>query len=145
MLSTTFESSLSYGIGPYGEVNVTPGPTSPPAQNTPTPVPKTPTPIPNTPTPVPKTPTPVSKTPTPIPNTPTPVPKTPTPVPKTPTPGPTSCSSYCVSLGGYTGGTCRASSTACVNNGQVYQSGGNYLCTGGTSSDSCCCTPRIVR
>ncbi|MBI2049775.1 hypothetical protein HYT32_02640, partial [Candidatus Roizmanbacteria bacterium] len=83
-----------------------------------------------------------TSTPTPPPgatNTPTPPPgATSTP---TPTPGQNTCSSYCASLGGYTGGTCRDHWTSCSANGQVYQSGGNQFCTGGASADTCCCTP----
>lgn len=55
------------------------------------------------------------------------------------------CSSYCTGLGvGYTDGTCRQNSAQCTGNGQVYESGGNSLCTGGPSADTCCCTPSVT-
>lgn len=67
---------------------------------------------------------------------------TPTPTPSpSPTPTPSTCSSYCIGLGGYSGGNCRANSTQCSNNGETYQSGGNPYCTGGGGSDTCCCVP----
>ncbi len=77
----------------------------------------------------------------------TPIPtSTPT---STPTPTPTtvinSCSSYCLSLGGYTGGTCRATQTACGNNKQVWAGkAGDVYCTGGSNVDTCCCTPQTT-
>ncbi len=70
--------------------------------------------------------------------TPTPTP-TSTPVPtSTPTPPPT-CSSYCVSLGGYVSGICRQHAGACSSNGETSESGGDVYCTGGPAADTCCC------
>jgi type II secretory pathway pseudopilin PulG len=72
----------------------------------------------------------------------------PTPSPSTipsstPTPSPTTtpvtCSAYCVSLGGYTTGTCRQNSVQCAHNGETYEVGGASSCVGNGSNDSCCC------
>lgn len=68
---------------------------------------------------------------------------TPTPTPgptATPTPVPATCNAYCVSLGTYSGGTCRKGVPQCNANGETHQPGGNPLCIqaeGGT----CCCAP----
>ncbi len=64
---------------------------------------------------------------------------TPQPSP-TSTPSPTSCTEYC-QQNSYTGGTCRKNARTCRNNGETNLSGGNYLCTGGSKSDTCCCAP----
>ncbi len=61
-----------------------------------------------------------------------------TPIPtSTPVP-PSTCSEYCVWLGGYVSGACRQHSGACLAS-EVYESGGDALCTGGPSADTCCC------
>lgn len=52
----------------------------------------------------------------------------------------TTCQQYCQS-NSYSAGTCRPNAQQCLNNGQVYQAAGNTYCTGGASSDTCCCTP----
>lgn len=57
-----------------------------------------------------------------------------------PTPAPATCNEYCVSLGTYSGGTCRKGVPQCNANGETHQPGGNPFCTqaeGGT----CCCLP----
>lgn len=52
-----------------------------------------------------------------------------------------SCTLYCALLpAGYSAGTCRANIAACTANGEVYEAGGNYLCTSPTSN-RCCCLP----
>lgn len=75
-------------------------------------------------------------------STPTPT-TTLTPTP-TPTTGPT-CASYCISLGGFTTGTCRQNSQQCTNNSETYESGGDSACVnnfpGDASHDTCCCHP----
>ncbi len=77
--------------------------------------------------------------PTPTPTaTLTPTPGGPT---ATPTPTPVTCASYCLSLGGYTTGTCRQNTAQCAANGETYESGGDIYCTGGPSADTCCCAP----
>lgn len=52
-----------------------------------------------------------------------------------------SCTIYCQSVGSYSLGTCRANSQQCINNSETYESGGDSLCTGGLSEDTCCCKP----
>jgi|SRR3989344_1360406 len=52
-----------------------------------------------------------------------------------------SCSTYCQSLTTYTAGTCRENDTQCTNNSETYESGGDIYCTGGSSTDTCCCKP----
>lgn len=52
-----------------------------------------------------------------------------------------SCTIYCQTVGSYTLGTCRENSQQCTNNSETYESGGDSLCTGGTSADTCCCKP----
>ncbi|MFH1788218.1 MAG: hypothetical protein ABH834_02410 [Candidatus Altiarchaeota archaeon] len=59
----------------------------------------------------------------------------------TTTQGIQTCGQYCVSLGGYSMGTCRQNDAQCTGNGEVYESGGDALCTGGPSADTCCCAP----
>ncbi len=59
---------------------------------------------------------------------------------------PTSCAVYCQTLpAGYTSGTCRQNSVQCTNNGEVYEAGGDSICTnnfpGDSSHDACCCLP----
>ncbi len=54
--------------------------------------------------------------------------------------GTTTCSQYCLGLS-YSGGTCRQNSQQCSNNSEVHESGGDILCTGGASADTCCCVP----
>jgi hypothetical protein len=93
------------------------------------------------------TPTPtVTLTPVPVAtNTPTPtITLTPTLTPTrtpTPTPTPANCAQYCQTHGAYTTGTCRANVTQCTSNGETNLAGGNFLCTGGPSADTCCCHP----
>ncbi len=66
---------------------------------------------------------------------------TPTPVPTpTPTPTPTSCNSVCTN-NGYASGICRGNVGQCNNNSETNVSSGNVFCTGGPSSDTCCCKP----
>lgn len=72
---------------------------------------------------------------------------TPTPIPtstQTPTPTPTvpqnTCSNYCLNTG-YLSGTCRKNAKDCTNFGEVYESAGDQYCTGGPSTDTCCCAP----
>lgn len=51
---------------------------------------------------------------------------------------PSSCTDYCISLGSYSGGTCRKGVSLCNANGEINENGGNSLCQqaeGGT----CCC------
>lgn len=52
-----------------------------------------------------------------------------------------SCTIYCQSVGSYSLGICRANSQQCINNSETYESGGDSLCTGGSSEDTCCCKP----
>lgn len=52
-----------------------------------------------------------------------------------------SCTIYCQTVGNYTLGTCRENSQQCISNSETYESGGDSLCTGGTSADTCCCKP----
>lgn len=59
---------------------------------------------------------------------------------------PGSCSSYCQSLpAGYTDGTCRQNTQQCINNGEIYEFGGDSICVtnfpGDSSHDTCCCLP----
>lgn len=58
---------------------------------------------------------------------------------------PASCAAYCLTLPGYSGGTCRQNSVQCGNNGETYESGGNSICVtnfpGDPSHDTCCCAP----
>lgn len=58
---------------------------------------------------------------------------------------PASCAAYCLTLPGYTGGTCRQNSVQCGNNGETYESGGDSICVtsfpGDPSRDTCCCAP----
>ena len=56
-------------------------------------------------------------------------------------PGQSSCSSHCISLGGYSTGTCRQNEAQCIGNGEVHESGGDLYCMGGPSEDTCCCLP----
>ena len=53
---------------------------------------------------------------------------------------PASCNDYAASQG-YSSGTCRANTTECTNNGEVYLLGGDSFCTGGPSVDTCCALP----
>ncbi len=53
---------------------------------------------------------------------------------------PVSCTSFVVPLG-YSQGTCRQNTVQCKHNGEVYESGGDILCTGGSSADTCCALP----
>lgn len=53
---------------------------------------------------------------------------------------PSSCTAFVVSLG-YSQGTCRQNTVQCKHNGEVYESGGDILCTGGSSADTCCALP----
>lgn len=58
----------------------------------------------------------------------------------TPSPAPATCAQYCISLGTYSGGTCRKGVPQCNANGETNEHGGNPLCIqeeGGT----CCCAP----
>ncbi|CAN5231446.1 hypothetical protein BH09PAT2_BH09PAT2_11520 [soil metagenome] len=71
---------------------------------------------------------------------------TPTPTPTitlsaTPTIVVNSCATYCQSLSTYSTGTCRQNITKCSKSDQMYQSGGDTYCTGGSNADTCCCTP----
>lgn len=54
-----------------------------------------------------------------------------------------SCDTYCISLGGYSTGTCRQNPTQCINNSEVYESRGDTFCItnfpGDPSHDTCCC------
>ncbi|MFC1622916.1 prepilin-type N-terminal cleavage/methylation domain-containing protein [Patescibacteria group bacterium] len=50
------------------------------------------------------------------------------------------CAEYC-QYHGYSGGTCRQVVGSCDLNGENYESGGDIYCTGGPSSDTCCCAP----
>jgi len=50
------------------------------------------------------------------------------------------CNNYCMGLG-YSSGICRRNSQQCSNNGEVWESDGDVYCTGGPSSDTCCCRP----
>lgn len=52
-----------------------------------------------------------------------------------------SCTIYCQTVGSYTLGTCRENSTQCISSGEIYESGGDPYCTGGSSADTCCCKP----
>lgn len=52
-----------------------------------------------------------------------------------------SCTIYCQTVGSYTLGICRENSQQCISNSETYESGGDSLCTGGTSADTCCCKP----
>jgi type II secretory pathway pseudopilin PulG len=48
------------------------------------------------------------------------------------------CSAYC-GLVGFATGTCRANPNQCNNQGENYKPPGDQYCTGGGSSDTCCC------
>ncbi len=56
---------------------------------------------------------------------------------------PSSCAAYCVSLGGYSTGTCRQNTQQCTNYSETYESGGDSICVtnfpGDPSHDTCCC------
>jgi len=54
--------------------------------------------------------------------------------------GPSTCNDYVVGLG-YSAGVCRQNSSKCSQNGETHESGGDSLCTGGPSSDTCCGQP----
>lgn len=71
---------------------------------------------------------------------PTPVPTpTPTPVPTpTSTPSASNCNQLCQGLN-YSVGTCRKNAQDCVKSGETLESTGSLYCTGGPSSDTCCC------
>ena len=62
----------------------------------------------------------------------------PSPIPS-PTPPLGTCLTYCQSLN-YSSGTCRQNTQKCSQNSQIYESGGDVLCTGGANVDTCCCT-----
>lgn len=53
------------------------------------------------------------------------------------------CAQYCVNLGSYTSGTCRQNSVQCTQNGEIYEVGGDPICTtnfpGDPSHNTCCC------
>lgn len=53
---------------------------------------------------------------------------------------PSSCTAFVVPLG-YSQGICRQNTVQCKHNGEVYESGGDVLCTGGPSADTCCALP----
>ena len=53
---------------------------------------------------------------------------------------PASCTDFVVPLG-YSQGTCRQNTVQCSHNGEVYEAGGDALCTGGPSADTCCALP----
>lgn len=57
-----------------------------------------------------------------------------------PTPQPNSCSAYCSSQL-FAGGNCRQNQTLCSVSGEIYSADGDQYCTGGPSSDVCCCVP----
>lgn len=50
------------------------------------------------------------------------------------------CNSYCQSIL-YSSGTCRPDVPACTEHGETHEAGGDTYCTGGVSSDTCCCAP----
>lgn len=50
------------------------------------------------------------------------------------------CSSYCQSLN-YSDGICRKNERECNLNGEIYESGGDSYCIGGSKEDTCCCLP----
>lgn len=50
------------------------------------------------------------------------------------------CPVYCQQLLGYVDGTCRATSAQCTSQSETYESGGDAYCTGGPSTDTCCCS-----
>lgn len=56
-----------------------------------------------------------------------------------------SCDTYCISLGGYSTGTCRENTTQCTTNSEIYESEGDTFCItdfpGDPSHDTCCCLP----
>lgn len=56
-------------------------------------------------------------------------------------PGPSSCGDYCMALGNYSAGTCRSNAAQCTGSGEVYESGGDAYCPGGSLDDYCCCLP----
>ena len=56
-------------------------------------------------------------------------------------PSVSNCGDYCVWFGNYNNGVCRQNKAQCVNNGEVYQSGGDGYCIGGPTGDFCCCIP----
>jgi prepilin-type N-terminal cleavage/methylation domain-containing protein len=98
-----------------------------------------------TPTPLPTatfTPTPIGG-PTATPTfTPTPSPLPTATFTPTPTSSPTTCPQYCATVGySEVGSDCRRNSNWCRIYDEVYESGGDYLCTGGNSADTCCCQP----
>jgi len=50
---------------------------------------------------------------------------------------PSTCNDYVQGLG-YSSGVCRQNPTKCSQNGETHESGGDSLCTGGASADTCC-------
>jgi len=56
------------------------------------------------------------------------------------TPAPSTCSDYCISLGTYSGGTCRSGVSQCNANGETAENGGNSLCTVQSAGICCCAT-----
>ncbi len=52
---------------------------------------------------------------------------------------PTTCAEYCQTIG-YTTGTCRKGKPQCTANGEIFENGGNHLCTQETGG-TCCCLP----
>lgn len=50
-----------------------------------------------------------------------------------------SCSSTCISLGGYTYGICRQTKNLCISNGEIYENTGDPYCVNNPLEKMCCC------
>ncbi|QQS15535.1 MAG: hypothetical protein IPK84_04170 [Candidatus Moraniibacteriota bacterium] len=51
-----------------------------------------------------------------------------------------SCTEFVIPLG-YSQGTCRQNTVQCGHNGETHEAGGDVLCIGGPSADTCCALP----